>query len=427
MTRVSHLVRPVPSIAVAIVAYFAAPGAAGAGQTIYVNFKGASLGGGGDDATGNQSQVCPGNYPAYGVPENEDAVLQAVMRDFASYDVSVTSERPEQGPFTMGMMGPGGSCASGAKGVAPMDCGNSNASNVAFAFFEGNENSPNVQAAFLAHELGHSFGLDHIQAVAEARGAIMTASIGGSDDPEFKDFCAPLESGPFCSSQHAAICGSGQQNAVGELRSVLGDRPADTTAPTVGIVAPADGDSVGGADALVVEVDAFDDREVYEITLWVDGEMAADDVAWPYELRPVDVAEGTHEIQVTAVDLAGNEGMSETIQIVVGAGGGSGGSGSGGDGDDSGGGESGDSSGGGDSGDGDNGSGGGEGSDAGGGDSAGSGGDGSESGGAVPGDETTGCACHSSAIGSRFSWIAILCFLHRGRRTTRSRRQCAAV
>jgi hypothetical protein len=289
-------------------------------QTIYLNFDGGTLGGGGDDAPSNQSALCSGSFPAYEVNENRDAVIQAVMNDFASHDVRVVSARPQDGSYTMAMIGPASHCGAGV-GRAVVDCANANPNNIALIYLAGNEYGPGIQAAFISHELGHTFGLDHITGGVDTRGAIMTATIAGSSDPEFMDFCAPIDGDNYCSSQHQNACGSGgQQGSVAELGAVLGERGADALAPEVTLVTPSQGDRFDQGDEVRVQADATDDHEVYELYLLLDGTQIATDVASPHEWVLTGLEEGGHQIEVLAVDLAGNEGTSGAVGIVVGVG-----------------------------------------------------------------------------------------------------------
>jgi hypothetical protein len=66
---------------------------------IFVNFDGATLTDGWDDATANVTQIgeCAGNFAAYGEGAKRDAVMQAVRDDWSAYNVIIVDERPDSG------------------------------------------------------------------------------------------------------------------------------------------------------------------------------------------------------------------------------------------------------------------------------------------------------------------------------------------
>ena len=83
---------------------------------------------------------------------------------------------------------------------------------------------------------------------------------------------------------------------------------ADTTPPTVGVVAPAEGATVKGT--LAISVSADDDVGVTEVVLYVDEDTAprASDASTPYrfDLDTKTLADGVHPLRVVARDAAGN-------------------------------------------------------------------------------------------------------------------------
>jgi len=101
--------------------------------------------------------------------------------------------------------------------------------------------------------------------------------------------------------------GAGAVNARAavELALALQD-PADTSAPSVEILAPADGARI--ADAAIVRVEARDDVDVAEVTLLVDGAALASDLVAPYAfvIESQRFAAGAHTLTAVVADVSGN-------------------------------------------------------------------------------------------------------------------------
>lgn len=150
-------------------------------QTIFLNFDGAVIEQGGwaqDNAQTNRSFI-PGGAISQ-VPAFEHghwgpdrgavigAIAAGVQEDFAAYQVQVTTARPSAGAYTQIVVGgnPGHIGWSGAIGVAPLDAGNWNQSDIGFVFTDEmalyGYDARHV-AWTITHEMGHSVGLDHIQ------------------------------------------------------------------------------------------------------------------------------------------------------------------------------------------------------------------------------------------------------------------------
>jgi hypothetical protein len=91
----------------------------------------------------------------------------------------------------------------------------------------------------------------------------------------------------------------------------------DPTPPTARLAAPAAGALVGGVVA--VKPTVADNRGVAWAQLWKDGVLWSTAYAAPFAFswNAAGEREGTHTLQVRAVDVAGNVGASETIQVTV--------------------------------------------------------------------------------------------------------------
>jgi uncharacterized protein (TIGR03382 family) len=94
----------------------------------------------------------------------------------------------------------------------------------------------------------------------------------------------------------------------------IGAVPTDAAPPTTEITAPADGATVEAG--FEVQVNATDDLCVAKVELSIDGAVVATSSAPPYTF-PTDMglAPGTHTIQVTTYDSAGQSTDSATVTV----------------------------------------------------------------------------------------------------------------
>jgi hypothetical protein len=95
--------------------------------------------------------------------------------------------------------------------------------------------------------------------------------------------------------------------------------PADTTAPTVALSAPAAGASVSGT-AVAVSADASDNVGVAGVQFKLDGvALGAEDTTAPYAIswNTTGAANGSHALTALARDAAGNTTTSSTVTVTV--------------------------------------------------------------------------------------------------------------
>lgn len=294
---------------------------------IFLNFDGEQLQGSQgyvDDSKTNTSWVLgayagAGAYPyeAYdGSEQQKQAIIDATREDFAPFDITIVTERPTTGDYTMAMVGPSNFIGGSVLGVAPVDCGDQIRNNVVFAF-NGASHQIVTAATTIGQEVAHSYGLEHVTNNAD----ILYPTTGGAGDPTFVDSCSSITGQQLmCGSQHAAQCGSqNQQNSFAELLAIFGQSAPDTADPTVNITSPSDGTVYEPGDAFTLTVDAADDVGVTVVDLYVDGQLHSGIDTPPYAWPVVGIPEGEHEFYAVAKDAANNESISPVVTVYASA------------------------------------------------------------------------------------------------------------
>jgi MYXO-CTERM domain-containing protein len=218
------LVRPAAFVLLLVALVAQSPRSWAAERRIFVNFSSGEESltfAAKDNALVNESRLCsaeplPRWNGAQGCGSREacaGSIVQALEDRWKDFEVVFSQQRPAE-PYDMVVVGPPSiDCQFGVMGIADVDCEDTNHSNVALAF--DCDNTVSYCADVISHELGHSFGLDHVQDETD----FMYGGVVPGADLAFRDSEAP-KSGD-------TSCGPGTQNSHAQLGLAIGfQRPS---------------------------------------------------------------------------------------------------------------------------------------------------------------------------------------------------------
>jgi MYXO-CTERM domain-containing protein len=273
---------------------------------VFLNFDGPDLTAGGNDSRTNQTRLVrtSGKWPAQDWTQagGRDAGIKSVTTDlrllYGNYAVEFVTDRPASGDYTMGCIGGEGqnSIAGGAAiGVSPLDCRQGYKNDI---FLVWKMKAPKQIALVIAHEFGHSVGLEHV------------------DDQT--DIMYPQLNAATCCWTKANVqrstCGRSVQDAKQVLKENLGVGEGDKIAPKVWFKRP--GNNAVLPSRFTFEVEAADDLKVHHVDVYLDDKKVATVSSPPFVAVVEDVSNGGHKLRAEAFDYKPNKATTE-IEVSV--------------------------------------------------------------------------------------------------------------
>ena len=270
-------------------------------QVVYLNFDGAKLSRGQSNSQNNSTSLVRSamDYPAMEQPsgKNRDQWIAEILKEckilYLDFAVKWVTERPTSGDYTMVMVGGSGTgtviAGSSAIGVAPLDCKNSNKNDIVVILSEKIRGSRGLDIALvIAHELGHSFGLEHM----DNKKDIMYYA-------KNSETCCWTNS-PIDKAHSNTTCGRDPQDAKKVLATTVGMGAGDTIKPLAWFQRPGPGAVLPSDFTFAVE--AADNFMVRKVAFFIDDKEAASITATPYTFYATGMADGDHTIKAVVYD-----------------------------------------------------------------------------------------------------------------------------
>lgn len=222
----------------------------GGSALLYLGLDGATITkvSSGGSAPTDTSPLCGATITAFEhapLGPSRSEVIADLVREvralFAAYDLEVVTARPAAPQYQMAVVGGAPALCgfpAGYSGMAPLDCGDANPSDVLFVFSDG-ITSLKMLAIVIAHEAGHAYGLPHSSAPCD----VMSNKLcDGPAGPLAKTF---LDTSAAVTPDHLGKCGLSTTNSHRQLLTLLGPRAASGDA---GLDAGHDAGPEAGAD-----------------------------------------------------------------------------------------------------------------------------------------------------------------------------------
>jgi hypothetical protein len=295
-------------------------------QTIYLNRDGVTLKSGSDDAAHDQSSVLAGygkTTVTIAKAQLDDAtwaeVMTCVKGEFARFNIEVVDQRPAAQGYRMVVVGGSGSelgFGIDSRGDAPFDRDGckpvQNA--IAFVFAEKLNGDVNALCEVAAHEVAHTFAVDHLHSAADPMSHLPFTGHRAFQDA---DLACGEETVRDCP------CGEGSQNPVQLILDAVG--PAQGPNPPGPSIAAESAQPRPGAAAFTVHVAApagvgsvslvYRDAANYVATTCGDGQVPC--VAEGSTFTFTVPASGTASWHASVVDAMGSTAQTPEQQLVA--------------------------------------------------------------------------------------------------------------
>ena len=183
---------------------------------LFVNFDGANLTAGPDDATVDQSMIAGAiaqplsAYP--GTPVQRATIIAGLEEIWAPFNVEVVAKRPASGDYAMVVVSGSPPPTMGQLGVSTLDCNDANAASVGIIFAPDAILTEAALAVGIAGTAGMGYGLERVA----APDVMNQAAVPGAS---FTDDCLELTTAmPTCPHPR---CPAGLQNAFAHLSALF--------------------------------------------------------------------------------------------------------------------------------------------------------------------------------------------------------------
>ncbi len=290
------------------------PASHGRSHKIFLNrcAGGITISPGSDDSRANRSSIIgtTRSFPAY--PHGDASWNQLVVefRDIMSpFDIQVTDVDPGSEPHHEIIVCGNSFLGPGVLGVAPGTCGVIENS-MTYVFANAFPNDPRYMAETAGQEVAHAWGLFHEFDCDD----IMTYLDCGPKyfRDRFIDCACVNEQNQWV--REPCPCGGTMQNSFERIELTFG--PTAGTPPSVSITEPANNANV--SPGFVVRADVDDPDGVASVSLRVDGNTVTTLTGPPYVFNaPSNLDDGSHEVEVLAVDSRGTD-ASDKIFVIIG-------------------------------------------------------------------------------------------------------------